>query len=287
MAGQWGFTRTKRACSKPSRKRRRDQPGKSWMRWRCRRRNLSGAAGTGDHLDSGALPASQRTHREELRHSTGSAEKGLRIAKAKTLDQANRYLQEEFAAVVEPATESDPGQCHRSHRPLTAEHDLDAILSVIETRQVTKDYTIHFRGKHYQIARADVRHGLTRRHSSGPGAAGRLTAYPFSGAGPQDRVVPADGQGGVGPAAGGRRGSRKPPATIGDSAQAMNHLLQPRLVFRSGQLRTSIARGPRITGPIGRRHKERRAKAARRFSRFIAQGLRSSETSPKKGALTK
>src|SRR5579863_152385 len=28
--------------------------------------------------------------------------------------------------------------------------------------------------------------------------------------------------------------------------------------------------------------KERRAKAARRFSRFVAQGLRSSETSPKK-----
>lgn len=40
------------------------------------------------------------------------------------------------------------------------ELDLAAALSLVETRQVTKDYTIRFEAAIYQIAREDIRAGL-------------------------------------------------------------------------------------------------------------------------------
>jgi len=86
--------------------------------------------------------------------------KGLRIAGVTTLEEANRYLDEEFMPwwnqhlVVTPANPSD------AHRPLDKTLDLNAILSVVETRQVTSDYTLRFRGKIYRIGRTDVRPGL-------------------------------------------------------------------------------------------------------------------------------
>lgn len=86
--------------------------------------------------------------------------KGLRVEGVNTLEQANRYLREEFLPwwnqhlVVTPASPVD------AHRPLETDCDLDAILSVVETRQVTADFTIRFQGRIYQIARADVRPGL-------------------------------------------------------------------------------------------------------------------------------
>jgi len=77
--------------------------------------------------------------------------KGLRVAQARTLEQANRYLEEEFLAwwnqhlVVLPANPTD------AHRPLGAEHDLAASLSQVSTRQVDNDYTIRLDGKTYRV----------------------------------------------------------------------------------------------------------------------------------------
>jgi hypothetical protein len=47
-----------------------------------------------------------------------------------------------------------------AHRPLGRQHDLAAILSVVEERVVTNDYTLRYQGKIYQIARGDIRGGL-------------------------------------------------------------------------------------------------------------------------------
>lgn len=86
--------------------------------------------------------------------------KGLRVAGAATLEQANRYLEQEFLPwwnqhlVVLPANPAD------AHRPLCEEHDLHASLSLVDTRQVANDYTIRFENKIYQIAREQVRAGL-------------------------------------------------------------------------------------------------------------------------------
>jgi transposase len=86
--------------------------------------------------------------------------KGLRVAGANTLEEANRYLQEEFLPwwnqhlVVAPDNPTD------AHRPLGKEHDLAAALCVVDTRQVGNDYTIRLDGKLYQIAVGAVRAGL-------------------------------------------------------------------------------------------------------------------------------
>lgn len=86
--------------------------------------------------------------------------KGLRVAGACTLDQANAYLENEYLAwwnqtlVVRPADTAD------AHRPLAKEHDLAAILSHVEQRRVTNDYAVRYEGKVYQIDRRDIQVGM-------------------------------------------------------------------------------------------------------------------------------
>jgi len=86
--------------------------------------------------------------------------KGLRVAGAATIEEANRYLDKEFLPwwnqhlVVAAANPAD------AHRPVDRDCDLDAVLSVVDTRQVAADYTIRFQGKMYRIVRADIRPGL-------------------------------------------------------------------------------------------------------------------------------
>jgi transposase InsO family protein len=86
--------------------------------------------------------------------------KGLRVAQVKTLEQANHFLQTEFLPWWNQHLKVVPKNSTDAHRPLDAEHDLAASLSVVETRQVTNDYTIRFDSNLYQIARSDIRTGL-------------------------------------------------------------------------------------------------------------------------------
>jgi hypothetical protein len=86
--------------------------------------------------------------------------KGLRLAGADTLEQANAYLEREFLPAWEGRFTVAPANPTDAHRPLRREHDLAAILSVVEARVVTNDYTLRYQGKSYQIARADVGGGL-------------------------------------------------------------------------------------------------------------------------------
>jgi transposase len=88
--------------------------------------------------------------------------KGLRVAGACTLETANAYLEKEYlpwwnqTLAVKAADPAD------AHRPLDKEHDLTAILSHVEQRQVTNDYTVRYDGKVYQIDRRDVRTGMRK-----------------------------------------------------------------------------------------------------------------------------
>jgi len=86
--------------------------------------------------------------------------KGLRVAQVKTLEQANRYLETEFLPWWNQHLKVVPKNPTDAHRPLDREYDLAASLSVVETRQVTNNYTIRFDSKLYQIARSDIRTGL-------------------------------------------------------------------------------------------------------------------------------
>ncbi len=88
--------------------------------------------------------------------------KGLRVAGARTLEEANRYLEEEFLPwwnqhlVVAPANPAD------AHRPLGAEHDLAASLSQVVMREVDNNYTVALDGKTYRMVLDAVPAGLRK-----------------------------------------------------------------------------------------------------------------------------
>ncbi len=83
--------------------------------------------------------------------------KGLRVAGAKTLEQANAYLKSEFIPWWNSTITVVPASSDNAHRPLGKEHSLAASLSYVETRQVSEGYTIQFDKQTYRIARGDIR----------------------------------------------------------------------------------------------------------------------------------
>ena len=89
--------------------------------------------------------------------------KELRLAKVKTLQAANDFLEKEYwpewnAKFTRPARgEQD------LHRPLAEGFELGSALSHVEHRIITNNYTFPYYSKHYQIARGDVQAGMKRQ----------------------------------------------------------------------------------------------------------------------------
>jgi hypothetical protein len=90
--------------------------------------------------------------------------KGLRVAGAKSLEDANRYLDDEFVPWWNQHLRVIPANPADAHRALSEEHDLAASLSQVETRQVASDYTIRLDAQIYLIGRESIRPGL--RHAN-------------------------------------------------------------------------------------------------------------------------
>ncbi len=86
--------------------------------------------------------------------------KGLRVAGASTLAEANAYLDKEYLPWWNKSLTVVAANSTDAHRTLGKEHDLAAILSYVEERQVANDYTIRFQGRIYRIDRAGVRVGM-------------------------------------------------------------------------------------------------------------------------------
>jgi hypothetical protein len=86
--------------------------------------------------------------------------KGLRVAEAKTLEQANAYLEAEFIPWWNSTIAVVPARSDDAHRPLGKGHSLAASLSYVETRQVSNDYTIQVDRQTWQIAPDGIRAGL-------------------------------------------------------------------------------------------------------------------------------
>jgi transposase len=86
--------------------------------------------------------------------------KGLRLAHADSLETAQTYLEQEYLPHWNQSFTRVPEGSTDAHRPLGAEHQLAAILSHVEARFVTSDYTLRYQGKIYQIARSAIRPGL-------------------------------------------------------------------------------------------------------------------------------
>ena len=82
--------------------------------------------------------------------------KGLRVAGARNLEEANAYLDTEYLKEWETRFTVVPACADDAHRPLGPKHDLAAILSVVEQRIITNDYTIRHDSKVLQIVREDI-----------------------------------------------------------------------------------------------------------------------------------
>jgi transposase len=88
--------------------------------------------------------------------------KGLRKAGVCTLEQANEYLEEQFLAQWNERFSVEPEAQVNAHRPLGNRLQLASILSHVELRQVSNDYTVAWNGRRWQIPREAVRPGLRR-----------------------------------------------------------------------------------------------------------------------------
>jgi len=112
----------------------------------------------------GWIPAHSPQAKGRVERSFGTDQdrlvKHLRLAKVRTLQDANKLLEEEywpewnerFARPLEGVVDL--------HRPLTPQIDLASALSHVEHRKVGNDYTFSFAGRRYQIARTDVKVGM-------------------------------------------------------------------------------------------------------------------------------
>jgi DNA-binding Lrp family transcriptional regulator len=88
--------------------------------------------------------------------------KGMRVAGVRTIEEANAYLEKEYLPWWNQTLAVEPADAADAHRPVGQESDLAAILSHVEQRQVTNDYTLRYRGKVFQIDRQDIRVGMRK-----------------------------------------------------------------------------------------------------------------------------
>jgi len=113
-------------------------------------------------VDRGVLPTGQRTDRKKLRD--GAAPPGQRPADRgrKTLAEANQYSAADFIPWWNRILAVQPNEAEDAHRPLEQGHDLDAVLSYVETRKVKADYSFQFKARQYVIERVGIRTGVRR-----------------------------------------------------------------------------------------------------------------------------
>jgi transposase len=88
--------------------------------------------------------------------------KGMRVAGVRTIEEANAYLENEYLPWWNQTLAVEPADAGDAHRPVGKKSDLAAILSHVEQRQVTNDYTLRYRGKIFQIDRQDIGVGMRK-----------------------------------------------------------------------------------------------------------------------------
>lgn len=86
--------------------------------------------------------------------------KEMRVAGVKTLEEANQFLASEFLPWWNQTLTVEPASADDAHRKLDKQHDLAAILSHVETRQVKGNYTVAADGWHYVIDKGSICTGL-------------------------------------------------------------------------------------------------------------------------------
>lgn len=89
--------------------------------------------------------------------------KHLRLAKVRTLKEANQFLESEYWPEWNERFAKPLKDVPNQHRALTPQLDLSAILSHVEERVIANDFTFSFASRHFQIAREDVQANMRRQ----------------------------------------------------------------------------------------------------------------------------
>jgi transposase len=115
-------------------------------------------------LGIGWIPAYSPQAKGRVERSFGTDQdrlvKQLRLAKVKTMQEANTFLEEEYWPEWNERFARPLKGVMDLHRALTPQIDLASALSHVEHRVVSNDYTFSFAGRRYQIARAQVKAGM-------------------------------------------------------------------------------------------------------------------------------
>jgi len=113
------------------------------------------------------IPAHSPQAKGRVERSFGTAQdrlvKALRLANAKTEEEANEVLEKKFMPVWQKRFTIKPKSPVNMHRTKDRGIDLDAILSVQCLRTVANDYTVQYKTRRFQILRESITSGL-RRH---------------------------------------------------------------------------------------------------------------------------
>jgi hypothetical protein len=115
-------------------------------------------------LGIGWIPAYSPQAKGRVERSFGTDQdrlvKHLRLAKVKTLQDANRFLEAEYWPEWNERFARPLNGVVDLHRALTPQIDLASALSHVESRVVGNDYTFSFAGRRYQVAREAVKAGM-------------------------------------------------------------------------------------------------------------------------------
>jgi hypothetical protein len=118
-------------------------------------------------LGIGWIPAYSPQAKGRVERSFGTDQdrlvKHLRLAKVKTMQDANKYLEAEYWPEWNGRFARPLDGVVDMHRALTPQVDLASALSHVEQRVVSNDYTFSFAGRRYQLARQQVKAGMRGR----------------------------------------------------------------------------------------------------------------------------
>lgn len=155
------FYTDKASLFQTAEKRKRDEPG---VEQDPREMPPTQIARALQELNIAWIPAHSPQAKGRVERQFGTAQdrlvKGLRLADAKTIDDANRYLSEKYLPWWNREKTVAPAEADDAHRKLEKQHNLAASLSYVETRTVGPGYTLPWFGESYGIERGAIISGV-------------------------------------------------------------------------------------------------------------------------------
>lgn len=108
-----------------------------------------------EELDVGVIPAHSAEAKGRVERNNETLQdrlvKALRFLGIKTVEEANKYLEDEFIKEHNEKFAVLPRDDRDMHSPINMDIDLESSLSIKEERTVCNDYTIRYKNSYYQL----------------------------------------------------------------------------------------------------------------------------------------